>query len=274
MGSRVFISADIEGTAGIVSSLQVTPGQSEYEMGRRLMTAEVNAAIEGALQAGATSVVVCDSHGNMQNIVPEELHPRAELIRGAIRQSLQMQGIDSSFDAAFITGAHAAAGTVGGVLDHSWVGAMVWNIRLNGRTMNEACLNAVTAGFYDVPVVMVSGDSATLEQTREVLPDVEGAVVKEGYGRYCARSLHPQLAREAIRKAAAAGLEKAARIKPLPVTDPLSMEIDFYRTDMADAAELVPGVKRLGARTIAFSSSPETVFRVQELLLYRLRYEL
>lgn len=274
MGLRVFISADIEGTAGIVSGLQCTPGEAEYEMGRRLMTGEVNAAVQGALDAGADRVVVCDSHGNMQNILPESLHEEAELVRGAIRDSLQMQGIDSSFDALVITGAHAMAGTPTGVLDHSWVGKMVLNIRLDGRTLNEACLNAVTAGYYGVPLVMVSGDRATAEQTAMAVPGTRCAVVKEGYSRYCARSLHPVKARELIRQTAKAALQDLEQFRPLEVPNPLCMEIDFYRTDMADAAELVPGMKRLSARTVAFTGEPEQVFRVQELVLYRLRYEM
>ncbi len=274
LGLKVFISADIEGTAGVVSLLQCVPGEAEYEMGKRLMTGEVNAAVQGAIDAGATQVVVCDGHGNMQNIIPEELHPEAELVRGAIRESLQMQGIDNSYDAFLMTGAHAMAGTHKGVLDHSWVSRMVYSIRIDGRTLNEPCLNAITAGFYGVPMVMVSGDKATVEQTQAVLANVKGAVVKEGYSRYCARSLHPEKARTLIRQTAREALENLAQFKPAPVNDPLCMEIDFYRTDMADAAELVPGMKRLGSRTVSFTGEPEQVFRVQELVLYRLKYEL
>lgn len=274
MGLKVYISADIEGTAGIVSPLQTLVGQPEYDMAKQLMTEEVNAAIEGVLAAGAGEVVVCDSHANMQNLLPEGLHPEAQLIRGAVRDSLQMQGIDDSFDAVLITGAHAQAGTINGILDHSWVAAMVYNIRINGQTLNEACLNAVTAGYYGVPVVMVSGDRVTIEQTQAVLPQIEGAVVKEGFSRYCARSLHPTKARALIRDKAKTGIERCRSIPAMPVANPLRMEIDFYRTDMADAAALVPGVERLAARTIAFQGEPETVFRVQELLLYRLKYEL
>ncbi len=273
MGYKVFISSDIEGTAGVVSPLQITLGQPDYEKGRRLMINEINAAVEGAIEGGATEIVVCDSHANMQNIIPEELHPEAKLVRGLIRESLQMQGIDETFDAVFITGAHAAAGTQGGVLDHSWVGAMVYNIRINGQTLNEPCLNAVTAGYYGVPVVMVSGDKATIAQTRKVIPHIEGAVVKEGYSRYSAISLHPKKACAVIKKAAKSALENLDRMKALEVSDPLTMEIDFYRTDMADAAALVPGVERLSARSISFTGDPETVFKVLQLLLVRLRYE-
>lgn len=274
LGLKVFIGADIEGTAGVVSLLQCVLGEAEYEMGKRLMTGEVNAAVQGAIDAGASQVVVCDGHGNMQNILPEELHSEAELVRGGIRESLQMQGIDDSYDAFLMTGAHAMAGTRRGVLDHSWVSRMVYNIRIDGQTLNEPCLNAIIAGYYGVPLVMVSGDTATIEQTKAVLPDVKGAVVKEGYGRYCACSLHPDRARALIRETAREALENLAQFEPVKVNDPLCMEIDFYRTDMADAAELVPGMKRLGARTVSFTGDPEQVFRVQELVLYRLKYEM
>lgn len=273
MGYKIFISADMEGTAGIVSSLQVTKGQNDYERGRLLMTREASAAVEGALEGGASEVVVCDGHANMQNILPEELHPEARLVRGSIRNSLQMEGLDDTFDAVMITGAHAAAGTQEGVLDHSWVGSMVYNLRIDGQTLNEACLNAVVAGYYGVPVVMVSGDKATIEQTRSFLPQIQGAIVKEGYSRYSAISLHPDKACALIREKAALAVRNLGRIEPVKVSNPLSMEVDFYKTDMADAAELIPGVKRLSARTIGFTSDPETVFKVQELLFMRLRYE-
>lgn len=272
--SKVFISADIEGVAGIVSGLQTRLGEPEYVLGCRLMTEEVNAAIEGALEAGATEIVVCDSHANMQNLQPDLLHPEARLIRGAVRDSLQMQGIDDSFDAVFITGAHAAAGTQHAVLDHTWVGASVFNIRIDGETLNEAGLNAYVAGRHGVPVTLVTGDQATIDQTKMFLPDIEGAVVKESYSRYCASSLHPSKAQALIKEAARRSLQRIDSITPVSVPDELTMEVDFYRTDMADAAALVPGTERIGARTIRFTADPDTVFRAQELILYRLKYEL
>lgn len=273
MGYRVFISADMEGVAGIVSQLQTLHGQAEYEVGRRLMTLEVNAAVEGALAAGATEVIVCDSHAHMQNLLPEVLHAEATLVRGGIRDSLQMQGIAHGFDAVFVTGAHAAAGTRNAVLDHTWVSTSVYNIRVDGRTLNEAGLNAIVAGFYGVPVVLVTGDKATIEQTREFLPQIEAVVVKDSNSRYCAASVHPSKARELIRARSEAVLSDLARFQPVPVGEELTLEIDFLRTDMADAAALVPGVTRVASRSIEFKADPETVFRVQELILYRLRYE-
>lgn len=272
--SKIFISADIEGVAGVVSPLQIILGQPDFEEGRRLMTLEVNAAIEGALEAGATEVVVCDAHANMQNLKPELLHKRARLIRGAIRNSLQMEGIDDSFSGVFVTGAHAAAGTERAVLDHTWVSRTVLNIRINGETLNEACLNDLVAGHHGVPTVLVTGDQATIDQTKAVLPNIEGAVVKESHSRYCANSVHPEVAQEIIREHAYNAVQRLPEFTATQVPDVLEMEIDFYRTDMADAAALVPGVERVNARTIRTAFDPDTTFRLQELILYRLVYEL
>lgn len=271
---KIFISADIEGVAGVVSPLQIMLGEPEFELGRRWMTLEVNAAIEGALEAGATEIVVCDSHAHMQNLLPELLHPEAQLVRGAIRDSLQMQGIDNSFDALFVTGAHAAAGTQNAVLDHTWVSRSVFNLRMDGVTFNEACLNAITAGFYGVPLALVTGDQATIEQTRQHHPLVEGAVVKKSVSRYAAQSLHPEKAQALIRQAAKRAIERLGEFTPVAVPDTLTMEIEFLRTDMADAAALVPEVNRVDARTVSYTGNPLTIFRLQELLLYRLKYEL
>lgn len=273
MAKKVFISAGIEGVASVVSRLQTAMGEFEYRDAQRLMTLEVNAAIAGAQAAGAEQFVVCDAHANMQNLLPELLHQDAELVRGSIRQSLQMQGMDSSFDAVFITGSHAGAGTKNAVLDHTWVGASVLNIRIDGVTMNEACLNDVVAGFYGAPTVLVTGDEATIAQTREILPHIEGAVVKHSYSRFAARSLHPEKARQVIYDAAFRAIQRAGDIPVTNVPDEITMEIDFYRTDAADAAELVPMVERLSDRTVRVAGAPEFVFGMQNLLLYRLKYE-
>lgn len=273
MGLKIFISADIEGVAGVVSPLQTVLGAPEYEMGKRLMTLEVNAAIEGALEAGADDVVVCDGHANRQNLLPELLHPKATLIRGVRSGLQQMQGLDDSFDAVFITGSHGAAGTQNAVLDHTWVGSSVRNIRLDGRVLNEACLNSVIANYHQVPTVMVTGDRATIEQTREYLPNIEGVVVKESYSRYRAASVHPTVAAERIKAGAIASLQRLDQFKPRPSKEEIEMEIDFLRTDMADAATLVPGIERISPRTIRYKAAPALIFRMQELLLVRLKYD-
>ena len=271
---KVFISADIEGVAGVATTLQTLDGAAQYQEGRQLMTDEVNAAIAGAFDGGATDVVVCDSHAGMQNLIPSRLDDRAVLIRGAMRDSLQMEGLDASFHAVFITGTHARAGTADAVLDHTWNSATIYNLRINGRTMNEAGLNGLVAGRFGVPVVLVTGDAATVEQSREYLPDAVMVPVKESRGRGVAASLHPAEACRRIRQAAAGAVRERGTIRPVGVPNPMIMEIDYNRTDMAQTAALVPGVARTGPRTVRVEADPDTMFRLKELLVYRLRYEL
>jgi len=182
-GCRVFVSADIEGVAGVVTPLQTLDGAAQYAEARELMTDEVNAAVAGAFDGGATEVVVCDSHGGMQNLIPSRLDDRAALVRGAIRDSLQMEAFDGNFQAVFITGTHARAGTASAVLDHTWNSATIYNLRINGQIMHEAGLNALVAGWLGVPVTLVTGDRATIVQILEDMPKTVVVAVKEGRGR-------------------------------------------------------------------------------------------
>ena len=271
---RVFISADIEGVAGVATTLQTLDSARQYQEGRELMTDEVSAAVAGAFDAGATDVFVCDSHAGMQNILPGRLDERAVLLRGAMRDSLQMEGLDASFHAVFITGTHGRAGTADAVLDHTWNSGTIYNLRINGREMNEAELNALVAGRFNVPVVLVTGDEATMAQTREFLPGARTVAVKTGRGRGVAASMHPREACRRIREAAAGAVRARGQITPAAVTTPLVMEIDYNRTDMAQTAALVPGVRRIAPRTVRVEAEPDVLFRLQELLVYRLRYEL
>lgn len=271
---RVFISADIEGVAGVTTSLQTMDGAAQYQEGRQLMTDEVNAAIAGAHDGGATGVLVCDSHAGMQNLIPSRLDERAVLIRGAMRDSLQMEGMDASFHAVFITGAHARAGTADAVLDHTWNSMTIYNLRINGRTMNEAGLNGLVAGRFGVPVTLVTGDQAAVEQTREFLPDTVMVAVKDSRGRGVTAGLHPTESCRRIQQAAAEAVRRRHEIRPMSVPQAILMEIDYLRTDMAQTAALVPGVARIGPRTVRVEGDPDTIFRLQELLVYRLRYEL
>ncbi|HLW58737.1 MAG TPA: M55 family metallopeptidase [bacterium] len=271
---RVYVSADIEGVAGVVTNLQTSESARQYQEGRELMTDEVNAAIAGAFDGGATEVVVCDSHAGMQNLLPARLDERAVLIRGAMRDSLQMEGMDGSFHAVFITGTHARAGTADAILDHTWNGAMIYNLRINGRLVNEANLNALVAGRFGVPVTLITGDEATVAQARESMPKAVLVPVKRASGRGVAASLHPQEACRRIRKGAAEAVRTRGEVAPTAVPNPVVMEIEYNRTDMAQTAALVPGVSRTAPRVVRCEGDPDTIFRLQELLVYRLRYEL
>jgi len=249
---KVYISADMEGVGGVVHADFTSIQRKEYPRSRRWMTQEVNAAIEGALAAGATEIVVNDSHGSMRNILIEELNPAAKLITGSPKALSMMEGIDSTFDAVIFIGYHARMGTERGILDHTYSSRTVSNIRINGRTLNEAEINAAIAGYYGVPVVMISGDEAVVRQTKEVLKDIEGVVVKRGVGRYAAEVLHPEKVRELIREGAKRAIANRKKVKIFKIDPPIKLEIEFLKSSMADMATLIPGVKRIGGRTVFY----------------------
>lgn len=268
---RVYISADIEGMEGVVSKLQIVRGASDYAVARKRLAEDVNAAVQACLDFGADEVVVCDAHGDMENILIEDLHPEAKLISGAMRSSLQMQCIEEGFDAVIIFG-HAGAGvTLNGVLDHTYNGRKIHNIRMNGTVMNtEAVLNAAIAGHYNIPLVAAIGDQAFAQEIKSFIPEVETIVVKKGLSRFSAISIHPTKARALIYEGVIKGLDRIQTIPPFKLTEPITMEIDFKDSHMADTAQLVPGVERLSPRTIAYTGNAETIFRLQELIIFRL----
>ncbi|MBQ6234689.1 MAG: M55 family metallopeptidase [Clostridia bacterium] len=270
MGLRVYISVDIEGMEGVVSYNETLRGKGDYELARRRLTKDVNAAIAGAKAEGTTEILVCEGHADMENLLFDELDPSADLISGAMRASLQMQGIETGFDAMVLFG-HAGGGqSLGGVLDHTFNSKKIHGLRLNGLTMNtEAVFNAAVAGHYGIPLVAVIGDRAVVNEVHAFLPNCEGVVVKEGFSRFSARSMHPVRARELIEQGVRRALRERNRKQLLTLTEPLTMEIDYIYSASADTAALVPGVKRISPRTVSFTGDAETVFRLHELLLFR-----
>ena len=262
---RIYISADMEGVAGIVAEEQTNPvGQPEYAYSCKLMTGEVRAACEGAKDAGATAIVVNDSHWDMRNIVHEELPPDVRLIRGSPKPLSMNQGIDATFDAAAYVGYHASGGTRDAVLDHTYTGKTVYEVRINGEPCSEARINAAVAGSYGVPVVFLSGDQHACADARSFMPWVEAVEVKTAIGRYAAMSLSPEEARARIKAGIASAIrnrkDKGAR--PYVFTRPVTLELTFTYTSKADMASLLPGSERISARTVRFIHDDFiTVFR-------------
>lgn len=251
VGLRVFISADMEGVSGVVHASQTTGGGPEYERAQKLMTGEANAAIEGALEAGCEEVVVADSHGDMRNILLEDLNPQAQLVMGRPRPLAMVEGVAGCQLALFV-GYHAMMGTRDAVLDHTWHGRVVARVAVNGEPMSETALNAALAGEAGVPVGLVTGDLNTIEQTGRWLPKAECVVVKWGIGRNAARCLHPSRARALIREASARAVRRSAELPLFRLGPPLSVELEFVQSAMADLAELVPTVCRTDARSVQF----------------------
>ena len=252
---KVFISVDMEGITGIVHGDQTTPGTAEYADGCLWMVADVNAAVEGALAAGATEVVVNDSHGSMRNINPAQLHPRAILISGSPKPLSMMQGIDASFSACLLIGYHAKAGTDDAILDHTISGSVVRAVRVNGAELPELGLNAAIAGYYGVPVVLVSGDTAVCRQGGEILgKDIITVAVKEAHGRLAAKLVPMGEARLMITAGVKEALGKVALVKPFKIAPPCKFELEYHVSAQADMGVMIPGTKLIDARTLGFTA--------------------
>jgi D-amino peptidase len=258
---KVLISADMEGTCGVVSWVHVQPPEygtepsstAEYERARVRMTREVNAAIEGALAGGADEVIVNDSHDGMRNLIPEELHPSCRFISGNDKPLGMMQGIDlDGIGAVFYTGYHAKAGTPNAPLAHTWTG-WINDVRIDGRSTGEFGINAVVAGHYGVPVTLVTGDVRAVEQTRELLGEtVVGVPVKEGLSTFAALHLHPVKAQELIRSGAERAVRAAATVQPFRLPAGATVEVEFDHQTRADQAAYITGVERGGERFVRY----------------------
>jgi D-amino peptidase len=251
---KIFISADIEGVAGVVTPLQGQPGNAEYERARRLMTEEVNAAIDGAFAGGADSVLVNDAHGPGTNLLPDELDPRAELIIGRPKPMSMFAGLEAGFGGAFCTGYHAGAGHFG-VLSHTVSGAAFAAIRVNGTACAEATLYGAYAGELGVPVLLLTGDDQLAEQCGPLFPAAQVAVVKHAIAHRAARALSPQSARTRIRAAAEAAVKGAGGCSPFVIPGPYRLELDLITVTMADLAGIIPLAERIGPRTVAFAAT-------------------
>jgi D-amino peptidase len=260
---KVFVSNDLEGVAGIVDWSQCRPPGPAYEMGCRLALAELNAAIDGAAQAGATEFLVNDSHGAMANLPPEALGGAASYLSGRHKPLYMVQGLDESFDAAFFVGYHGSMGS-NGVLSHTYNPRAVAGARLNGVVTGEAGINALVALGHRVPVALVTGDQVAVAEAGPFLPGAEGVAVKQSATRFAAESLHPSRACAAIRQAAAQAVKRTAagEVGPPAIDLPARLEVDWLTADMAEMATWVGGVERCGERAIAIESDdPIAVYR-------------
>ena len=249
---KIYLSTDFEGTSGIVSWEQTIEGNPEYAHGRALLTAEVNAAIEGARGGGATEIVVNDAHHNMRNLRADELAGDATLISGRHKPLYMMQGLDSSFDGVFFISYHGSIGAPAAILSHTYNPRAVHTVRVNGHISGESALNALVAAHYGVPVLLVTGDSATIDEAAWFAPEAVGVKVKESAGRFAAANLHPNVARRLIQEAAtrAVAARQAGHGLAPTFERPIQVEIEFLTADMAEMATAITGVRQTEARTI------------------------
>lgn len=249
---RVFISADMEGVAGVVDWEQCRPGGSGYDVGCRLLLGEVNAAIEGALAAGATAVTVTDAHGLMANLAPDGLAGRASYRSGRNEPDYMMAGLDSTYDAVLFLGYHASM-PAPGVLSHTYNPRVVGDARIGGVRAAESGINALAAAGHGVPVAVVTGDQFVGPEAEPFCPGIAAIEVKRSLGRESVESVHPEVARERIKDGVARALLGCADLSaPAPTGD---LEVDVLTADMAELAARVRGVERSGERTISITTA-------------------
>jgi D-amino peptidase len=253
---KVYISFDFEGVAGVVDWAQCREGEHAYELGCRLTLAEVNAAIEGAVAAGADEVVVNDAHSTMRNLDPAALACRATYISGRHKQLYMMQGLDASFDAIFLVGYHGSISGQTSTLSHTYNPEVFAAARVNGTEVGESGINALVADHFDVPIALVTGDRVTQEETAPFAATAVQVVTKASGSRFSATNLHPEISRELIREGAGEAVRRAAagELTPPALERPIRLDLDVATADMAEVGSWVKGAERVGTRTIRIES--------------------
>lgn len=251
---NVYVSVDIEGITGVVHADMMGATGREYDRGRRLMTGDANAAIEGLSKAGADYILVCDGHGPMRNLFFEDMHPASHLLTGSgdAKDYCQLEGADSrDFDAAVLVGYHAMAKTYKAIHPHTIAGAAVAELRLNGRPHGETGLNAAVLGSLGIPVVLVTGDTTTMAEAKDFLGDqVETVAVKDSVGRNAAICRPPSATLPEITAAAERAIQNLDKARVYDASTPWKLEVDFLNMPQCDRASRTQGIERIGPVSI------------------------
>lgn len=268
---KIYISADMEGVVGVVTNEQLGPQGFEYARFREFMTNEVNAAIGAAFEAGATEVVISDSHGNGQNLLIEKLPMNVLVVRAWPRPLMMMQGIDETFAGAIFIGYHTATTNAQGVRAHTISSARLADVRLKGVSVSEAGLNAAIAGHFNVPVIMISGDDAVVKETQALLGDVEGAVVKWASGFHSAKTLTPEAGYVLIREKVKKAIGRIKDFKPYKLAAPIQLDVRFKNYRPSEILSYLSIVERTDAHSIRFTG--KDIVEVSKFLEFIVTYE-
>ena len=239
---------DMEGASCVCSRDQVSKGSATHEEGRRLLTSDVNAAVEGAFAGGATDVLVADVHDFSFNLLPEQMDPRARVIYGIPHHGSYFPFLDCTVDVTFLLAHHAMAGTIWGTFEHTVNSGTIHRVRVNGREVGEIGLHAALAGSVGVPVVLVTGDTSACTEAESQLGSIQTVAVKQGLGRYRAVCRSLENARHLIREAAEKSLALKDTVRPFTFGSPAEIAVTFKNTQDADQALTNEvGLGRLGA---------------------------
>jgi len=248
---KLYITLDVEGVTTVTAKEQGSHGSPEWNYMRGLLTKEINAAIEGAMEAGVEQFLVNEGHSKQRNIIPHELNRAALLLTGREKLLHYMHRINDGYEAMFMIGFHAGPATQYAVLPHTF---HAYDLQVNGITLSEVGLGMALAGHFNVPTLLVTGDQATCLEAQELVPNIETAAVKEGISTVTAIHLHPEVAQEKIKETAKLAIERKDEIKPFVIEPPLVMDIQLYQSLMADMHEFIPGCERTGVRSVRFKS--------------------
>jgi D-amino peptidase len=251
-GPRIYISVDMEGVAGVVTSDQLQPSGFEYERFRRFMTDETLAAVHAAQNAGAGEIVVSDSHGNGENLLIEAFPSDVRIVRSWPRHGLMAAGLDATFKAVMLIGYHAPATSVTGVRAHTISSASYTRISLNGQDVSEGDWVAAQAGALGVPVVFASGDDAATQELRQRLGNIVTVETKQSLGFHSALTLTPQESVARIGAGASEALASLSRFKPYVLSTPIRLEVTFKNYMPAEVLSYLRSVERVNAHSIRF----------------------
>lgn len=271
-GPKIYISSDMEGVVGAVTGGQLGPGGFEYGRFREFMTAELNAIIDGALEAGASAIVVSDSHGNGQNLLLERLPDDVVVVRSWPRPLMMMQGVDESFDGAILHGYHAGTNNPEGVRAHTMSSGNLTAIRLNGTAMTEGSINAAIAGHFGVPVILVTGDDAAVEEVRRVVDNgMVGAVVKWSHSFHSATTMTPEAAYRLLREKAREAVARVDDFDVYRLEAPIHLEVSYKNYLPSQVASYLPSIDRVDAHTVGYTGADmvEISKLIEFLLTYR-----
>jgi len=249
---KVYISADMEGIGGVVSGEQLGTSGFEYQRFREFMTEEVLAAIRGARSAGATEILVSDSHGNGQNLLIDRLPDDVQVIRSWPRPLGMMEGIDETFACALFIGYHTSTANPAGVRAHTFSSATLTDVRLNAVSVSEAAFNAAVAGHFGVPIAMISGDDAIVAEAKRSIGDLEGAVVKRALSFHSAQTLTPRAAQQLVEETARRGVERRKSFRPHRLEGEVTLDVSFKNYRQAEMLAYLPIVERIDSHSIRF----------------------
>ena len=268
---KVHISVDMEGVAGVVTADQLAPGAFEYERFRTFMTNEAVAAVLGAKDAGATEIVVADSHGNGENLLIEKFPADVRLVRGWPRKLGMMAGVDASFDAAVFIGYHASTSNSQGVRAHTFSSAKLTRVALNGTAVTEGAFNAAIAGHFGVPVVLVAGDNMAVAEVRSLVGNIEGAETKRALSFHSADTMTPDAACAMIREKTRAAVARRKDFAPYKLSLPVTLDVSFKHYRPVELLGYLKDVERVDSHTIRYRAA--NMLGISDFVMFLTHYD-